>query len=337
MMKRQFERLESHIMGHLSQENNVNRNVGQAMDPTIPPNNQDVIICGGLNASWKNSISNTVEKYNIDKKRSTMLPRLNHPRAGSASCVYNNDILVVGGFNAKDETDKIEVLKVNQHPFRWTMFDGKLPVKLSRHDVVVYAEKLYIIGGFDKNELKALNAIYEIALTPPYTARLLRSMVEPRQNHRAELVNGKLFILGGTTTGLGKDAFASVIVYDFIKNEFKPCLSLPQPVCCMSTVTWGKTIIVIGGRNKNEQALNDVIMYDTETGQSKKLPSMIYKRTSCSAVIMSDVIVVLGGYNNEQGHLNSVETFSIYGDGWKELPGMIEKRWLATAVVKPHI
>ncbi|XP_028415460.1 uncharacterized protein LOC114538478 [Dendronephthya gigantea] len=320
MMKRQFERFQG-LLGHQLQENIVN---------------QDVIIIGGSCTSRNRPPLNTVEKYNLVEKRS-MLPRLNHPRTGSASCVYKNDILVVGGFDGAEGEATIEVLKMNQHPLRWTMFDGKLPVKLSDHDVIVYQGKLYVIGGHDVDEKKSSNAIYEIGLTPPYTAKQLTRLPEPRDDLRAELVNGKIFILGGRTTYHSTDTLDSVVVYDLIKNEFKPCPSLPQPVCEMSTVIWGDNIIVLGGKDKTDRALSDVIMYDTETGKSQPLPSMIYRRYGCSAVITNDVIVVFGGWNKEQGYLNSVETFTIGGDGWKELPGMKQKRCNATAVVKPHI
>ncbi|XP_028414499.1 E3 ubiquitin-protein ligase PDZRN3-B-like [Dendronephthya gigantea] len=335
-VKQHFERMMK-MMNQLLQGNNLNNNINgaSAMEPATVENNQDVIIIGGRYGSKVFEVLNTVEKYNIVEGKSTPLPGLNHPRGASASCVYNNDVLVVGGNDGKGGTDTIEVLKRNQHPLRWTMFDGKLPVKLSGHDVIVYQEKLYTIGGYDWNEGKITNAIYEIALTPPYTGKLLTRMLEPRINQRAELVNGKLFILGGTTTFLSKDALDSVVVYDLIKNEFKPCPSLPQPVFAMSTVTWGHMIIIVGGGNKNGQALNDVIMYDTETGRSDSLPSMIHKRSDSSVVIMNDVIVVFGGLNEEQEDFNSVESFTIGGDGWKELPGMIEKRQYATAVVKP--
>jgi N-acetylneuraminic acid mutarotase len=104
----------------------------------------------------------------------------------------------------------------------------------------------------------------------------------------------------------------------------------------MSTVTWDNKVVLIGGRDKNDQVLNEVIMYDTVSGQSQKLPPLIRKRYGSSAVIMHDVIVVLGGYNDEERYLNSVESFTMGGDHWKELPGMMEKRFLATAVVKPR-
>ena len=332
-MKQQFEKMMTMVQQAL-QGSNVNNNGAQAIDPAIPDNNQDIIILGGSNAPGVKGVSNTVEKYNIVEGKSTQLPGMNLARRVSASCVYNGDVTVAGGSDSEVGTDSIEILKMNQHPLRWTMFDGKLPVKLSAHDVTVYQDKLYITGGYNWTEKKSSDAIYELSLASPYTVKLLARMPQPRRNHRAEIVNGKLFILGGTTTTQNKDATNSVVVYDFIKNEIKPCVSLPEPVSGMSTVTWGNMIIVVGGLDKNEQVLNDVIMYHIETGRSERLPSLKHKRYGPSAVIVHDVIVVLGGWNEEEGYLNSVESFTMGDDHWKELPGMKEKRRYATAVVK---
>jgi N-acetylneuraminic acid mutarotase len=336
-MRQQFEKMMIMVQQAL-QGSNVNNNGAQAIDPAIPGNNQDIIILGGRYPPvlGLENISNSVEKYSIAEGKSTQLPRMNLPRVSSASCVYNGDVIVAGGHNGQDGgTDLIEILKMNQHPLRWTMFDGKLPVKLSAHNVTVYQNKLYITGGNNWSEKKTSDAIYELSLAPPYTAKLLARMPQPRRNHRAEIVNGKLFILGGTTTGVTKDATDSVVVYDFIKNEIKPCPSLPKPVSGMSTVTWGNTVIVVGGVDKNGQALNDVILYHSESGRSERLPSLKHKRRGPSGVFIHDVIVALGG-RNEEGYLNSVESFTMGDDQWKELPGMTEKKSFATAVVKPR-
>jgi hypothetical protein len=334
-MRQQFEKMMIMVQQAL-QGSNVNNNGAQAIDPAVPDNNQDIIILGGWCGPGVKSVSNTVKKYSIVDGKSTQLPRMNLARAASASCVYNGDVIVAGGWDGQDGTDLIEILKMNQHPLRCTVFDGKLPAKLSDHDVTVYQDKLYIIGGYNWNENKTSDAIYELSLTPPYTVKLLARMPQPRRNHRAEIVNGKLFILGGTTTVHSKDATDSVVVYDFIKNEIQPCPSLPEPVSAMSTVTWGNMIIVVGGLDKNDQVLNDVIMYHIETGRSERLPSLKHKRYGPSAVIVHDVIVVLGGWNKEEGLLNSVESFTMGDDQWRELPGMKEERGNATAIVKPR-
>jgi hypothetical protein len=334
-IRNQFESV-TEMLNQLLQGRNTNNNGAQALDPTVPVNNQDIIILGGWYATARESVLNTVEKVNIVEGKSTQLPNLNHPRGESASRVYNGDVIITGGYDGQASTDSIEILKMKQDPLRWMIFDGKLPVKLSAHDVVVYQGKLYVMGGYNWNEGKTTDNIYELSIIPPYTAKLLARMPQPTRNHKAEIVNGKLFILGGSTTGYSEDNIDSVVVYDFIKNEVKPCPSLPKPVKGMSTVTWGNMIIFIGGKDNNDQVLNEVTMYDTETGQSQKLSPMIHKRFGSTALIMHDVIIVLGGWNKEEGHLNSVESFTMGGDHWRELPGMMEKRFGATAVVKPR-
>ena len=334
-VREQFERV-TEMLNQLLQGRNVNNNGAQAMQPLVPANDQDIIILGGRSGLALDKVTNTVEKFNIVEGKSTELPRMNQPRAGSASFVYNNNIMVTGGYNGQDGLDSIEVLNMNQHPLRWMMFQGKLPFKLSAHVAIVYQDKLYVIGGYNSSENKTSDLIHELALAAPYTSKVLARMPEPREQHRAEIVNQKLLILGGTTTGFYKDATDSVLVYDFTTKKFKPCPSLPKPVYGMPTVTWGNMIIVIGGADKNNQDLNDVIMYDTETGRSERLPSLNHKRSGHSAVIMHDVIVVLGGENEKQGYLNSAESFTLGADGWRELPAMKEKRRYATAVVKPR-
>ncbi len=332
-VKQQLESV-TEMLNQLLQGTNLNNNAAQAADAPVPANNQDIIILGGWYAPENEKVLNTVEKFNMLENKSTQLPSMIHPRGETASCVYNNDVIVAGGHDGKGCTDSIEILKMNQDPLQWIMFGGKLPVKLCGQITIVHQGKLLVIGG--ENEGKVSDAVHEVSLTPPYTSKLLCRMPKPRIYHRAELINGKLYILGGSTTGWSKDAMDSVLVYDLVKNKYKPCTSLPHPVLRMSTVTWGSMIILVGGMNKDKHGLDDVIMYDTETGRSQILPSLIYKRGGCSAVIVNDVIVAMGGWNAEQGYLNSVECFTMGSKEWRKLPGMIEKRTSASAVVKPR-
>ena len=335
-MKQQFQTVMKMLNQALSGRN-VRDNGAQVADPRVSANNYDIIILGGRYAPADDKVSNTVEKFNIAEGKSTELPPMNRPRASFAASVYNGDVIVTGGFDGHCGTDWIEILKMTQHPLQWNMFRGKLPARLSGHVSIIYQNKFYVIGGHNWNERKKSDIIYELDLAPPYDAKVLARMPQARDSHRAEIVNGKLFIVGGTATVRVKDALDSVVVFDFITKEFKTYPSLPKAVCRTSTVTWGNTIIVIGGQDKNNQILNDVIMYNTETGRSERLPSMKHERRSPSAVIIDDVIVVLGGWNKEQEFLNSVESFTMGSDGWKELPAMKEKKRTAAAVVLPRI
>ena len=335
-MKQQFHTM-MRMFNQVLQGSNVNNIGAQATDPQISANNQDIIILGGRFARELEKVLDAVEKFNIAEGKSTELPPMNRPRVASASCVYNGDVIVTGGYDGQDGTDSIEILKMTQQPLRWTMLAGKLPVKLTGHSCLIYQNKLYVIGGYNWNEKKTSDVIYELDLAPPYAAKILARMPQATRNHRTEIVDGKLFILGGRTTWNNNDALDGVVVYDFITNEFKTCPSLPKPVSDMSTVTWGNTIIVVGGVDKNDRDVDDVIKYDTETGGSERLPSLKHKRRGCSAVRIDDVMVVLGGWNNKKQYLNSVESFKMGSDDWKKLPEMKEKRIRANAVVIPRI
>ena len=292
--------------------------------------NKEIIIMGGFDGK---EAQKSVSIFTPATGTYAELPPMNRPRSSASSCVYNNDVIVAGGWDGKYIFDTIEILSINQDLPRWTISNGRLPAKLLGHVLKVYKEKLLVIGGFHNT---ASNEIHELALDKPYTPTLLATMPQPRMYHAAEIVNDKLFILGGKTRNdNGDEAFHdSVVVYDFIMKEFKTFPSLPKTLYSMSTVTWGKQIIVIGGVNERENS-NNVIMYDIESGDCETLPSLGYRRFGPSSVIIEDVIFVFGGYSAEQGALTSVESFTMGSDGWKELPPMKEKRGLATAVVKP--
>ena len=199
-MKRELEKM-TMMINQALQGNSLNNNGGaEVIDPVIPVRNQNIIIVGGWYALAKQSVSNTAETFNMVEGKSTRLPSMNIARAASASCVYNGDVIVTGGCDDKDGTDSIKILKMNQHPLRWTMSDGKLPVKLSYHVVVVCQDKLYIVGGYNWSEGKVSDRIYELTLTSPYTSKLLASMAQPRCDHSAVVFNGHLCVIGGSTT-----------------------------------------------------------------------------------------------------------------------------------------
>jgi uridine kinase len=67
--RNQFERM-TEMLNQLLQGSNVNNNGTQALDPPVPINNQDIIILGGFYAPGDESVSNTVEKFNIVEGKS---------------------------------------------------------------------------------------------------------------------------------------------------------------------------------------------------------------------------------------------------------------------------
>jgi N-acetylneuraminic acid mutarotase len=152
--------------------------------------------------------------------------------------------------------------------------------------------------------------------------------------HGAEIVNGKIYIIGGNTTGLDKDATNTVLMFDPATNTCTELKPLPHPVSRMATVTWKDNVVVLGGWDNQDNTLNTMILYNVTTGSHRMLPEMTKKRWGCTAVIIGDNIITMGGYDENYTPLNSVECYNFQTNIWTEFPVMTEARACATAVVK---
>ena len=143
-------------------------------------------------------------------------------------------------------------------------------------------------------------------------------------------------ILGGQNDN---DFLDSVLEFDPEKNECKELPSLLHPMHNMqemATVRWRDQVVLLGGRDKDDQVLNDVFMYDCKTGiGARSLPYHLCWRRDMIVVqfITGNTIVVMGGENDDD--LRSVEYFTMGSSTWKYLPSMNEERPRAVAEVLP--
>ena len=96
-------------------------------------------------------------------------------------------------------------------------------------------------------------------------------MPGPREGHGMKILDNSLLIVGGSTTDKHEDNLSSVVMYDIQKQECKQLAPLPYEVSDMATVRWGDNIVVIGGTDKNQNALDTVIIYNVKTERSHML------------------------------------------------------------------
>ena len=76
--------------------------------------------------------------------------------------------------------------------------------------------------------------------------------------------------------------------FDLKKNECKKMPPVTHPLSRMATVCWRDQVVMLGGCNEREKALNDVFMYNCKTDKTTALPSMLEKRSRCCAVITGE-------------------------------------------------
>ena len=288
---------------------------------------ENIIVAGGYD-------NDSVEMFNWRQRTWSPLQSIPMRRHGATSFVYNNQIVVAGGYCAGsgyvDDMIRMNVDPLPDLAIHWSECRMKLPVKLVSHSSVLYDDKLMVTGGYNGNA--ASDQIHEVQVVPPYAVKSLSKMPEPRQDHCTEIFDDSVLIVAGRPMYCRYN-LSSVVLYDIKNNVCKQLAPLPYEVSLMATVRWGDNVVVIGGADKRSKPLNTVIMYNVKTEQSHMLPPMRCKRWGCTAVIVGNNIVVLGGYG-EQGDLKSVESFNFERNTWQELPEMSQARyWHNTVVV----
>ena len=281
----------------------------------------EIVVAGGF-------CCRSVEVFSMRTKTWRSLSEMEECRYASSSVLYQDNMIVTGGADKQYQAlDSVKELNLAQQDGHWVQSKFKLSVPSISHKCVVYQNHLFLIGG--SNEQGTYDTIYQIQLTPPYTSRLLTRMPKPVCLHGAEIVNDKIFTIGGSTTGRGKDGTNTVLMFDPATNTCTEVKPLPYQVSRMATVTWKDNVVILGGVDNQFKSLKTVTLYNVTTGSHRKLPEMTTKRQGCTAVIMGDNIIIMGGDG-----LNSVECFNFNTNTWTEFPAMNERRWHPTAVVK---
>ncbi len=287
----------------------------------------DILIAGGSGPQAGTS----AEIYSWEKNGWFEVSPMNEEHTAASSFIYNDQLFVVGG----EGSNTIETLDLNDLPLKWMKCPGELPYKCGDHQTVVYQQRVFLIGGYNHDQRRRSNMISQLQLTSPCTMNELCQMPKQRECLRAEIIGDKVLVLGGGKTVVPKDYLDSVLEFDPKKNKCKVMPRLPHPLSLMATVRWRDQVVVLGGRDKHDQVVNDVFMYDCKTGKITAMPSMLEKRYGCCAVITGDRIVVMGGVNEEHDDLSSVECFTMGCSTWEYLPAMNKARWHAVAETLP--
>ena len=308
----------------------IERNVAQRSEGSHASSGQelqaDIVVAGGHDCR-------SVEVFNMTTKTWRSLSKMEECRCESSSVLYQGHMIVTGGFNEKYKVlNSVEELNLVQQNGHWVKSKFKLPVPSCGHTCVVYQTRLIVIGGCDGRRVS--DAIYEIQLTPPYTSKFPIRMPKPVWYHGAEIVNDKIFIIGGRTSAWSKDTTTNtVLMFDPTTNTCTEIKPLPYQLSRMATVTWKDNVVILGGRDNQDNILNTVILYNVTTGKHRMLPDMTTRRWGCTAVIIGDNIIVMGGCDETNSALKSVEYFNFNKNTWTVLPAMTETRLSATAIL----
>ena len=195
----------------------------------------NIVVAGGSATVGENQkyFVNSVEMFDTTEETWTILQPMRECRTNASSVVYNNQIVVSGGFSKTGGTKSMEALpNADQltQSVTWNGFPAVLPDRTHGHSSVVYNDQLITVGGYavDDNDVDDISKrINDVSLTPPYSLKRLTYMCYKRMSLRIHLFDDKLLVVVGGETFY--KALDSVLLYDLVKNEFKELAPLPYP------------------------------------------------------------------------------------------------------------
>jgi Kelch motif len=143
------------------------------------------------------------------------------------------------------------------------------------------------------------------------------SMTTPRADAAAvKLLNGKVLICGGTSTGLVGGVLNSAELYNPATETFEPTGSMndPRQGQTITLLKDGRVLVTGGARNIGYRAeLSSAEIYDPSSGTFSPTASMSVPREGHTATLLNDGrVLITGGSDNGQ---HTISTAEIYDPG----------------------
>jgi N-acetylneuraminic acid mutarotase len=177
-------------------------------------------------------------------------------RGGLGVAAVNGKIYAIGGdtiAGSSPYTGGIVATNEEYDPATET-WETKEPMPTPRMNfgIAVYNNKIYCIGGeeISKDDSKApLTNVNEVYDPTTDTWETKESMPTPRSDLRANVVNGKIYLIGGYDPNVHFEPGASTHneVYDPATDSWSTKKPLPAPTSNYASAVFGDKIYVIGG------------------------------------------------------------------------------------------
>jgi hypothetical protein len=269
-------------------------------------------------SAFNNGTTNPERVLRFDLTTNLVTERLNFVAdfVTKQANIINNKLYLAGGQRINVYDLKLQVDPVSLTDYSTALGVGNLG--LSRHGTAVADNTLYLIGG-DLDDVFG-DKIFAYDLDTE-TMTEFATMPEPRTGARGEIVNGKLYVFGGTQSFLTPPAKSTIYIFDMQTGEVT-VENMPNPVLLTYT---GKieNLIYVGGRNETQgidengettfDAEPFLGVYDTTTGIFTELETNLESPESqiiASMAVFDGKLFVIYGQSEavEEGEL---QTWSI--------------------------
>jgi N-acetylneuraminic acid mutarotase len=185
-------------------------------------------------------------------------PPMPNAKSGLGVAVANGKIYAISGDGTNEEYDPAALTwKAKQ----------SVPTPRSSFGIAVHENKIYVIGGnvgFDSTTglpiLCSINEVYD-PLTDTWESK--KPMPTNRSQLNANVVNGKIYLIGGRTGGQYSTVDLNE-VYDPATDSWTTKAPIPYPVVQYASAVANDKIYIIGGQDEFADSINldTVQIYD---------------------------------------------------------------------------
>ena len=248
-------------------------------------------------------------------KRGASLPLA---RGEVAAAVAEGRIYIIGGFTSGG-SNSTSVQAFNPPTNTWSQ-EADLPLPVDHTMAAGYRGRVYVAGGYGPGRARLMTLF---AFTGDGWTRLA-PMPEERAAGGAAIVNGKLYVVGGTTAETigGPSMLAkTMLVYDIARDRWTSRRG-PTPREHLGVTSLGGKIYAVAGRTAGfDTNMRMVEVFNPRTGRWSQLPRLPGRRGGTGAAGTGRWIVSVGG-EATSGTIRTVYRYDVKRRRWSRLPNL---------------
>lgn len=256
-------------------------------------------------------------------------------RCNATANTVNGKIYVIGGDSLYKALNLLDVFDPVTNTWKRPITTGNFEPR-NYHTSAVVGDKIYVIGGWDKNaDDISYVSVFDPA-TNHWSTLATTGTWTPRRNATASVVGEKIYVIAGDTSSWLMTNIVEIL--DTKTNEWQKPLIEDATVLARSSATSvvvGTDIYLIGGAG-GPDFVEQLDIFDTRANNWRTLETQgkFRPRGSLSSCLIGDKIYAIGGFS--YGPMSYVEVLDIPTMTWDSLEttGHFTPRgWLASSLV----
>ena len=267
-------------------------------------------------------------------KQVTQLPTW---RLDGAAAAVGGKIYLIGGFDHETHIggrgpalSTVDVYDTRTHTWHAA---AEIPIPRIASQTAVFSNEIYVFGGYDYKGpwgVKRYHKTVEVYDTQTDTWVKKRDMPTRRMPFATAVVDGKIYLIGGTRIEVKNGVFGGkaitdlVEVYDPLTDRWEKRADMPTARSTDDAVVVDSKIYVLGGQTRFDGDLagrfvTRIEEYNPKTDRWHQLRDMPMFKFGFSTVAVDNEIYMISGMDNALQRIDVVDVYNPTVDKWREI------------------